>query len=131
LKPPPGDDGSFITNTGRLTSRAIAITAGVGISTSSKDAAPAGGGTATAPQSADEAPKGGEFTFKGEVKATATASGITVGSGADTVTNTNEVFVKGSATVLINNMPAARVGDNTAHGGIIAGPGCVTVMIGG
>jgi len=27
--------------------------------------------------------------------------------------------------------PAARVGDITAHGGIVTGPGCPTVMIGG
>lgn len=27
--------------------------------------------------------------------------------------------------------PAARVGDQTAHGGVITGPGCPTVMIGG
>jgi uncharacterized Zn-binding protein involved in type VI secretion len=26
--------------------------------------------------------------------------------------------------------PAARVGDMTAHGGVITGPGCPTVMIG-
>lgn len=40
-------------------------------------------------------------------------------------------IVKGSATVLIMNKPAARLGDNTAHGGVILGPGCPTVMIGG
>ena len=40
-------------------------------------------------------------------------------------------IVKGSATVLIGNKPAARVGDSTAHGGAIAPPGCLTVMIGG
>ena len=27
--------------------------------------------------------------------------------------------------------PAARIGDMTAHGGVIAGPGCPTVLIGG
>ena len=27
--------------------------------------------------------------------------------------------------------PAARVGDPTAHGGVITGPGCATVLIGG
>ena len=42
-----------------------------------------------------------------------------------------DTIAKGSATVLINNMPAARVGDQTAHGGVITGPGCATVMIGG
>jgi uncharacterized Zn-binding protein involved in type VI secretion len=39
--------------------------------------------------------------------------------------------VRGSATVLIGGQPAARVGDQTAHGGAIVPPGCVTVMIGG
>ena len=28
-------------------------------------------------------------------------------------------------------MPAARIGDQTAHGGAITGPGCPTVLIGG
>lgn len=27
--------------------------------------------------------------------------------------------------------PAARIGDMTAHGGVITGPGCPTVLIGG
>ncbi len=35
----------------------------------------------------------------------------------------------GSATVLIGNMPAARMGDTTAHGGAIV-LGCFTVLIG-
>ncbi len=39
-------------------------------------------------------------------------------------------IVKGSATVMIMNMPAARMGDTTAHGGAIM-LGCPTVMIGG
>ena len=38
--------------------------------------------------------------------------------------------VKGSATVMIANMPAARIGDTTAHGGSIV-MGSPTVMIGG
>lgn len=41
-----------------------------------------------------------------------------------------DVIVKGSATVLICNMPAARIGDNTAHGGVIV-LGFPTVIIGG
>jgi len=41
-----------------------------------------------------------------------------------------DVIVKGSMTVLINGLPAARVGDLTAHGGTIA-IGCPTVLIGG
>jgi uncharacterized Zn-binding protein involved in type VI secretion len=40
-----------------------------------------------------------------------------------------DVIVKGSPTVLINNLLAARIGDNTAHGGVII-LGCPTVMIG-
>jgi uncharacterized Zn-binding protein involved in type VI secretion len=39
-------------------------------------------------------------------------------------------IVKGSATVMIGGRPAARMGDNTAHGGVIVG-GLPTVMIGG
>jgi uncharacterized Zn-binding protein involved in type VI secretion len=40
------------------------------------------------------------------------------------------VIVKGSMTVMIGYMPAARLGDLTAHGGVIV-MGCPTVMIGG
>jgi uncharacterized Zn-binding protein involved in type VI secretion len=36
----------------------------------------------------------------------------------------------GSGTVTIGKMPAARLGDSTAHGGSIV-LGCFTVMIGG
>jgi uncharacterized Zn-binding protein involved in type VI secretion len=36
----------------------------------------------------------------------------------------------GSGTVMIGSMPAARLGDQTAHGGTIV-LGCFTVMIGG
>ena len=39
-------------------------------------------------------------------------------------------IVKGSATVLIQGKPAARMGDTTAHGGSIV-LGCTTVLIGG
>jgi len=39
-------------------------------------------------------------------------------------------IVKGSATVMISNKPAARIGDSTAHGGSII-LGYPTVMIGG
>jgi uncharacterized Zn-binding protein involved in type VI secretion len=41
-----------------------------------------------------------------------------------------DTIVKGSATVLIGNMPAARLGDSTAHGGVIV-LGCPTVILGG
>jgi uncharacterized Zn-binding protein involved in type VI secretion len=39
-------------------------------------------------------------------------------------------IVRGSATVLIGGRPAARLGDQTAHGGTIV-LGCPTVLIGG
>jgi uncharacterized Zn-binding protein involved in type VI secretion len=41
-----------------------------------------------------------------------------------------DIIVKGSATVLIGFMPAARMGDLTAHGGTIA-MGFPQVLIGG
>ena len=41
-----------------------------------------------------------------------------------------DTIAKGSATVLIGNKPAARLGDSTAHGGVIVA-GFPTVMIGG
>lgn len=52
-------------------------------------------------------------------------------TGMCTCVGPPDTIAKGSATVLINNMPAARVGDQTAHGGVIMPPGCPTVMIGG
>ena len=39
-------------------------------------------------------------------------------------------IVKGSSSVMIMSMPAARVGDTCAHGGSIS-LGCLTVLIGG
>ena len=41
-----------------------------------------------------------------------------------------DTIVKGSATVLINNLQAARIGDSTSHGGVIV-LGLPTVLIGG
>ena len=41
-----------------------------------------------------------------------------------------DTIIKGSATVTIGNKPAARMGDSTSHGGVIA-IGCPTVEIGG
>ena len=41
-----------------------------------------------------------------------------------------DVIVKGSATVFIGGLAAARLGDHTAHGGVIV-QGLPTVMIGG
>ena len=40
-----------------------------------------------------------------------------------------DVIAMGSFTVLIGGMPAARMGDMTAHGGTIV-LGCPTVLIG-
>ena len=40
-----------------------------------------------------------------------------------------DVIIKGSAGVFINYLPAARVGDSTAHGGVIV-LGAPTVIIG-
>ena len=40
-----------------------------------------------------------------------------------------DVIVKGSATVYVNKLPAARMGDRTAHGGVIM-IGMPTVLIG-
>lgn len=54
-----------------------------------------------------------------------------VASGMCACTGPPDTIVKGSATVLIGYKPAARVGDTTAHGGVITGPGCPTVLIGG
>ena len=41
-----------------------------------------------------------------------------------------DVVILGSMTVFISMKPAARMGDPTAHGGVIVG-GCPTVLIGG
>jgi uncharacterized Zn-binding protein involved in type VI secretion len=41
-----------------------------------------------------------------------------------------DVIALGSFTVLIGGMPAARIGDITAHGGAIV-LGCFTVLVGG
>lgn len=41
-----------------------------------------------------------------------------------------DTIVAGSATVMIAGKPAARMGDQTAHGGTII-LGCPTVLIGG
>ncbi|MCG5240455.1 PAAR domain-containing protein [Azospirillum doebereinerae] len=40
-----------------------------------------------------------------------------------------DVIVKGSATVVVGGRPAARIGDRTAHGGVIVA-GAPTVVIG-
>lgn len=40
-----------------------------------------------------------------------------------------DMIVKGSASVLVNNLPAARIGDQTTHGGVIV-TGFPSVLIG-
>jgi uncharacterized Zn-binding protein involved in type VI secretion len=52
-------------------------------------------------------------------------------TGMCTCVGPPDMIAKGSATVMIGGLPAARVGDQTAHGGVIIPPGCPTVMIGG
>lgn len=42
-----------------------------------------------------------------------------------------DAIVKGSVTVMIGGMPAARMGDLTAGGGAVMPPGAPTVLIGG
>ena len=42
-----------------------------------------------------------------------------------------DVIVMGSFTVLTSCMPQARMMDPCAHGGMIAGPCCPTVLVGG
>ena len=51
-------------------------------------------------------------------------------TGMATCTGPPDTIAKGSATVMIGGMPAARMGDSTAHGGSIV-VGLPTVMIGG
>lgn len=41
-----------------------------------------------------------------------------------------DTIILGSNTVLIGNKAAARMGDSTAHGGVVT-QGCPTVLIGG
>ncbi len=47
-----------------------------------------------------------------------------------TCTGPPDTIVAGSSSVMIGGMPAARLGDSTAHGGTIVA-GAGTVMIGG
>lgn len=43
-----------------------------------------------------------------------------------------DVLAKGSMTVLVGSRPCVRVlMDPTAHGGMVAPPGCPTVLVGG
>jgi uncharacterized Zn-binding protein involved in type VI secretion len=42
-----------------------------------------------------------------------------------------DAIAKGSMTVLIGGLPAARAADLTAAGGAIMPPGALTVLIGG
>lgn len=51
-------------------------------------------------------------------------------TGMCTCVGPPDSIVKGSTTVMIGGLPAARMGDLTAHGGSIVA-GCPTVLIGG
>lgn len=51
-------------------------------------------------------------------------------TGMATCVGPPDTIAKGSGTVLIGSMPAARMGDTCAHGGAIT-LGCTTVLIGG
>lgn len=59
----------------------------------------------------------------------ATMPAATIGSMCVCVGPPSSV-IKGSATVFMCSKPAARLGDNTAHGGTIVS-GAPTVMVGG
>ena len=50
--------------------------------------------------------------------------------GMATCVGPPDSLVKGSATVMIQNRPAVRMGDTTAHGGVVTA-GFPQVMIGG
>ena len=41
-----------------------------------------------------------------------------------------DLLTSGSSSVMIGGTPAIRLGDQTAHGGVVTGPGCSTVLIG-
>lgn len=41
------------------------------------------------------------------------------------------ILPPGAPTVLIMNLPAARLTSQCAHGGLVVGPGAPTVLIGG
>ncbi len=43
-----------------------------------------------------------------------------------------DILAKGSTTVMVGGRPCVRiVMDTTAHGGMVAGPGCPMVLVGG
>lgn len=54
---------------------------------------------------------------------------VTVGSDCACGPGLPNRIVKGSATVMIDRKPAARMGDSTTHGGMVTS-GCETVLIG-
>lgn len=68
-------------------------------------------------------PPGSVNVLIGGLPAAALGHMLLCAGGADTI-------IAGSATVFINNKPAARMGDSTAHGGAVVA-GCLTVNIGG
>lgn len=42
-----------------------------------------------------------------------------------------DTVAMGSTSVLLGGLPATRILDSTIHGGLVLGPGCLTVLIGG
>ena len=68
-------------------------------------------------------PPGCPTVLIGALPAAAVGDMLVCAGGPDTI-------IKGSATVFIGGKPAARMSDNTAHGGVIVS-GCLTVNIGG
>lgn len=54
---------------------------------------------------------------------------VTVGSKCACGLGPPNMIAKGSATVVIDRKPAARMGDATTHGGMVTS-GCMTVLIG-
>lgn len=68
-------------------------------------------------------PPGNPTVLIGSLPAATISNMLVCAGGPDTI-------IKGSATVMICGKPAARMGDTTAHGGLII-LGCPTVNIGG
>ncbi|MFT6916485.1 MAG: putative Zn-binding protein involved in type VI secretion [Motiliproteus sp.] len=63
--------------------------------------------------------------------ATVLIDGIPAATAGDTAVchGSPDIIASGSRTVLINGKSAARMGDSTVHGGVIVA-GCPTVLIG-
>ncbi|MFE5828332.1 PAAR domain-containing protein [Streptomyces erythrochromogenes] len=73
---------------------------------------------------------GGPIMPPGAVTVLIGGAPAAVATGMCTCVGPPDSIIKGSATVMIGGRPAARMGDMTAHGGVIT-VGLPTVMIGG